>query len=113
VFHVADNLRIFAERLEGVAAGGPTALASYDQDGLAAARRYEQMSVESALWSVRDAAAAWASATRRALTGDSAFVHEERGLVTAAELARGPAHDAVHHCFDVARATGAATPPGA
>jgi hypothetical protein len=113
VFHVADNLRIFAERLEGVVAGGPTALASYDQDELAAARRYEQMSVESALWSVRDAAVAWASATRRALACDTAFLHEERGPLTAAEVTRGPAHDAFHHCLDVARATGAATPPGA
>jgi hypothetical protein len=112
VFHVADNLRIFAERLEGVAAGGPTVLASYDQDELAAARRYERMSVESALWSVHDAAAAWASASRQALVSATAFLHEERGLLTAAEVARGPAHDAVHHCADVARATGAVTPPG-
>lgn len=37
---------------------------------------------------------------------------------SAAEVTRGPAHDAVHHCWDVARATGArataaATPPDA
>jgi hypothetical protein len=112
VFHVADNFRIFAERLEGVAAGGSTALASYDQDELAAARRYEQMSVESALWSVRNAATVWASAARYALSQDTAFLHEERGRLTAAEATRGPAHDALHHCLDVARATGAATRPG-
>jgi hypothetical protein len=111
VFHVADNLRIFAERLEGVAAGASTTLASYDQDGLAVARRYEQMSVESALWSVRRAATEWASATRYALTQPTEFLHEERGLLTAAEVTRGPAHDAFHHCLDVARATGGATPP--
>ena len=123
VFHVADNLRIFAERLEGVAAGASTTLASYDQDELARARRYEQMSVQSALWSVRDAIAAWASATRYALSQPTQFSHEERGLLTAAEITRGPAHDAVHHCWDVsratgaratgARATGAVTPPDA
>ena len=39
VFHVADNLRIFAERLEGVRAGGPTVLVGYDENELAAARR--------------------------------------------------------------------------
>ncbi|MDQ1430985.1 MAG: hypothetical protein QOF40_1587 [Actinomycetota bacterium] len=113
VFHVADNLRIFAERLEGVAAGASTTLASYDQDELAAARRYEQMSVESALWSVRTATTEWASATRDALSRHTEFLHEERGPLTAAEVTRGPAHDAVHHCLDVARATGAVTPPGA
>ena len=42
VFHVADNLRIFAERLEGVFAGAPTMLAAYDQDELAAARNYDR-----------------------------------------------------------------------
>jgi hypothetical protein len=115
VFHVADNFRIFAERLEGVAAGGSTALAAYDQDELAAARRYEEMSVESALWSVGTAAAAWATASRFALSQPTEFLHAERGHLTAAEVVRGPAHDAVHHCWDVtratgARATGAATP---
>ena len=55
VFHVADNLRIFAERLEGVFAGGATTLAAYDQDELAAARNYEAMSLQSALWSLRTA----------------------------------------------------------
>jgi uncharacterized damage-inducible protein DinB len=113
VFHVADNLRIFAERLEGVAAGAPTSLASYDQDELAAARRYEEMSIQAALWSVRTAAAEWAAATRRALSQATQFTHEERGVLTAAEVARGPAHDALHHCWDVERATGAAIRPDA
>ncbi len=107
VFHVADNLRIFAERLEGVAAGAPRALAAYDQDELAAARHYEQMSVQSALWSVRAATAEWAAACRRALAQSATFSHEERGELTAAEVTRGPAHDALHHCWDVTRATGA------
>lgn len=107
VFHVADNLRIFAERLEGVAAGGSTALAAYDQDELAAARNYGAMSVQSALWSLRTATAAWAKAARDALARPTTYVHAERGELNAAEITRGPAHDAVHHCWDVARATGA------
>ncbi len=68
VFHVADNLRIFAERLEGVFAGAPTTLAAYDQDELAAARDYEAMSVQSALWSVRTATETWAAAAHASLT---------------------------------------------
>ena len=111
VFHVADNLRIFAERLEGVAAGGSTALPSYDQEELAAARRYEEMSLQSALWSLRDAVASWARANRASLTRGATFLHEERGPLSAAEIARGPAHDAVHHLWDVERATGGARPP--
>jgi len=104
VFHVADNLRIFAERLEGVFAGAPSTLAAYDQDELAAARNYEAMSVQSALWSVRTATETWADAARESLTRDDTFVHAERGALTATELTRGPAHDAVHHLLDVKRA---------
>jgi hypothetical protein len=104
VFHVADNLRIFAERLEGVFAGAPCTLAAYDQDALAAARDYEAMSVQSALWSVRDAVAAWAAAAREALGRSNTYLHAERGELTPAEITRGPGHDAVHHCWDVTRA---------
>jgi hypothetical protein len=104
VFHVADNLRIFAERLEGVFAGGSTALAAYDQDELAAARNYEGMSLPSALWSVRTAIDAWAAAARESLTSPTTYQHAERGELNAAEITRGPGHDALHHFLDVTRA---------
>jgi hypothetical protein len=104
VFHVADNLRIFAERLEGVFAGGSTTLGAYDQDELAAARNYDAMSLQSALWSVRTATAAWAAAARASLARNDTYLHEERGALTASELTRAPAHDAVHHLLDVRRA---------
>jgi hypothetical protein len=104
VFHVADNLRIFAERLEGVFAGAPDTLAAYDQDLLAAARDYEAMSVQSALWSVRTAVATWAAAARTSLARPATYLHAERGELTAAEITRGPAHDALHHLWDVTRA---------
>jgi hypothetical protein len=105
VFHVADNLRVFAERLEGVRAGGPTALAAYDQDELAAARGYEHMSVQSALWSVQASVRDWAAAARASLHAPTTtYRHAERGELTAAEITRGPAHDAVHHLWDVTRA---------
>ena len=104
VFHVADNLRIFAERLEGVAAGGSTAIAAYDQDQLAAARDYEAMSLPSAFWSLRTATVAWAQASRAAVARATTYQHAERGELTAAEIVRGPAHDALHHFWDVRRA---------
>jgi len=104
VFHVADNLRIFAERLEGVFAGAPTTLAAYDENALAAARDYEAMSLQSAMWSVRTATASWIDAARKSLTRPSTYQHAERGELTAAEITRGPAHDALHHLWDVRRA---------
>jgi hypothetical protein len=104
VFHVADNLRIFAERLEGVFAGAAPTLAAYDQDELAAARNYDAMSLQSALWSLRTATAAWAGAARESLLRADTYLHPERGELVAAEITRGPAHDAVHHLLDVKRA---------
>jgi hypothetical protein len=104
VFHVADNLRIFAERLEGVFAGAPTTLAAYDQDELAAARNYEAMSLPSALWSVRSAVGTWAPAARESLVRPFTYQHAERGELNAAEITRGPGHDALHHHMDVTRA---------
>jgi hypothetical protein len=104
VFHVADNLRIFAERLEGVFAGAPTTLAAYDQDRLASARDYESMSLQSAQWSLHGAVAVWASASRAALARPTTYVHAERGPLVPAEIVRAPGHDAIHHCWDVTRA---------
>jgi hypothetical protein len=104
VFHVADNLRIFAERLEGVFAGAPATLAAYDQDELAAARNYEAMSLQSALWSVRTAVAAWSAAARESLARSDTYQHAERGELTPGEITRAPAHDALHHYVDVTRA---------
>jgi uncharacterized damage-inducible protein DinB len=104
LFHVADNLRIFAERLEGVFAGAPTTLAAYDQDELAAARNYEAMSLQSALWSVRSAVAEWTAAARESLARPDTYQHAERGELTAGEITRAPAHDALHHYIDVTRA---------
>jgi len=104
VFHVADNLRIFAERLEGVRAGGPRDLVGYDENQLAAARHYEEMSLPAALWSIAQAVPAWAAASRAALAAGSTFGHSERGELSASEIVRAPAHDTLHHDWDVRRA---------
>jgi len=63
------------------------------------------MSVQSALWSVRTAVATWSAATREALARPSVtYLHAERGELNAAEITRGPGHDALHHIWDVTRA---------
>ena len=104
VFHVADNLRIFAERLEGVRAGGRRELIGYDENELAAARHYEEMSLPAALWSIADAVPRWATASRAALADELTYQHSERSELRASEIVRAPAHDALHHAWDVSRA---------
>jgi hypothetical protein len=108
VFHVADNLRIFAERLEGVRAGGPTALVGYDENELAAARHYEELALPAGLWSLRQSVPMWAAVCRTTLVADQVFVHSDYGALTASEIVRAPAHDALHHEWDVQRAVAGA-----
>ena len=64
VCHVADNLRIYAERLAGMALGSEGPLVPYDQDELARVRRYGEMALPSVLWSVERAAADWCEAAQ-------------------------------------------------
>ena len=113
VFHVADNLRIFAERLEGVFAGGPTTLAAYDQDELAAARNYDAMSLQSALWSVRTATVTWAAAAAR-ITPPSHHLSARRArrVERGRDHARSGARRLAPPTRDVTRAVANSATPG-
>lgn len=59
VCHVADNLRISAERLVGVARGGRPQVAAYDQENLAEVRHYDAVAIDGALWSLDRAVGDW------------------------------------------------------
>ena len=72
--------------------------------GHVAGGRDEAMSVQSALWSLRTAVPLWARAARESLQRSTPYLHAERGELTATEITRGPAHDALHHVLDVRRA---------
>src|ERR1700733_1083069 len=61
VFHVADNFRIWSERLVGLSYGAQQIVA-YDQDDLATARNYEALPLSAGLWSLRHAIADWRDA---------------------------------------------------
>jgi hypothetical protein len=105
VSHVADNLRIWAERLEGIAAGAPAAIVPYDQDELAAARSYNELSLQGALWSLDRAVRDWSGAV--AATPDEFTVgHPELGAMTRGDVIQAPGHDALHHEVDIRNALG-------
>lgn len=61
VCHVADNVRIWAERLVGSAAGAKT-VGAYDDNLLAAARSYSDVPLAAALWSIGRASGDWQAA---------------------------------------------------
>ena len=103
VCHVGDNLRIWAERLAGVALGAFGRVSGYDADLLARARDYDGIPIEASLWSLERAADDWTRAFRLAVEGGVVMVHAERGEQTVLDVARTNAHDAYHHQWDISR----------
>jgi hypothetical protein len=106
VVHVADNLRIWAERLAGAGRGEATEVPGYDPDLLATARGYETTTLASALWSLDWSARAWVEAMNEALAIRVVLQHANRGPQRAEDVARSNAHDAHHHLGDIDRILG-------
>ncbi|GEN80699.1 hypothetical protein [Actinotalea fermentans] len=103
VCHVGDNLRLWAERVAGRLAGDDGVVGGYDPDELARARRYEQVRLAAALWSLRRAAEDWVAVMELALARGLVLTHATRGAQAAADVARNNAHDAHHHVWDIGR----------
>ncbi|MGH9229448.1 MAG: DinB family protein [Acidimicrobiales bacterium] len=102
VAHIGDNLRIWAERLAGIALGGPTAVASYDENALASARVYEDIGLPGALWTLRRSTRDWLKAVDLAAP-DLEMTHPERGVIQLEDVIRTNVHDALHHEWDIKR----------
>ena len=102
VAHVGDNLRIWAERLAGIALGGPGAIASYDDNKLAVARNYEALRLAGVLWTLERSPRDWLDAVRMAPAGLE-MIHPERGRISRDDIIRNNAHDAAHHLWDIER----------
>ncbi len=103
VTHVADNLRIWAERLMGVLRGASPLVGSYDENLLAKARNYRQIPVEAAMWSLTRSVDDWLAATEASATSGVVVIHPERGEMTLSDVVLSNAHDAIHHQWDIAR----------
>lgn len=104
VMHVADNFRIWAERLAGLALGDPKVV-PYDQDELAAVRGYDGLSLVTAIWSLDRALGDWRAAWELAAdAGALVLPHPEIGEQPLAGVIQLVAHDAHHHAWDLERA---------
>jgi hypothetical protein len=101
--HVADNLRIWAERLMGVAGGGPLLVGAYDEMALATARDYRSIPLPGALWSLSRSVGDWLDAVDGSGGSGVALVHPDRGDMSLADVTLSNAHDGVHHRWDIAR----------
>ena len=103
VCHVADNMRIWAERLAGLALGATNPIGPYDQDDLARVRNYGRVPLEAGLWSLTRAAADWREAVELATDRKVVMEHPERGSLSVLDVVRSIAHGAHHHAWDIQR----------
>jgi hypothetical protein len=106
VLHVADNLRIWAERLMGVVDGVPLAVGHYDENKLADARNYKAIPIQTAMWSLTRSVEDWLSSVEAAPTAGVILVHPVRGELTLSDVVLSNAHDALHHHWDIERTLG-------
>jgi hypothetical protein len=102
VCHVADNLRIWAERLAG-SARGEKAVGAYDENLLAVARSYSDIPLVASLWSLGRSTDDYRDAAAQVIPGDTVLVHPERGEMLLVDVVRANAHDAFHHAWDLNR----------
>lgn len=103
VCHVGDNLRIWAERLAGIAAGAPPEVGAYDEGALAEARGYKTIPLPSALWSLTRAVADWMVSVEQSRPSGMVLVHPERGGQSLRDVVIANAHDGFHHGWDIHR----------
>ena len=103
VSHVADNLRIWAERLMGILGGAPRLVGNYDESTLAEARRYKDIPIQAATWSLAQSVDAWLRSVEASPASGVVMVHPERGELTLSDVVLSNTHDALHHRWDIER----------
>jgi len=103
VWHLVDVLRIGAERLLTLTHDPDRGITCWDENALAEARRYEQLSPGVGVIILRSATEAWT--TVAAVAPANIQVHHPRfGSLGALEIIRRNAHEAHHHLMDINRA---------
>jgi hypothetical protein len=102
VWHLVDVLRIGTERLLTLTHDPGRGITCWDENALAEARRYQQLSPAVGLIVLRSAAHAWA--TIAAVAPDDIEVrHPQFGTLGALEIIRRNAHEVHHHLIDIKR----------
>jgi hypothetical protein len=102
LWHLADVLRISAERLWALSHDPQAPIIAYDPDQLADARHYARQSTAAGLWALERSTGDWLTEATTAHVGDP-YHHPEFGQLTVADLTRMIAHEAEHHALDIQR----------
>jgi hypothetical protein len=102
VWHLVDVLRIGTERLLTLTYDPSRGIACWDENALAEARRYQQLSPAVGLTVLRSAAREWVQ-TAKSAAGDVEVRHPQFGSLGAPEIIRRNAHEVQHHLLDINR----------
>jgi hypothetical protein len=103
LWHLVDGLRINTERLLTLTHDSACGLPCWDENALAEARRYQQLSPVVGLIVLRSAAQEWVTAAAAA-PADIQVRHPRFGVLGAVEVIRRSAHEVHHHLMDINRA---------
>lgn len=102
LWHLADVLRISAERLWALSHDPKAPIIAYDPDQLADARHYARQPTAAGLWALERATSDWLAAAATVHARDS-YHHPEFGQLTVADVTRMIAHEVEHHAWDIDR----------
>jgi hypothetical protein len=102
VWHLVDVLRIGTERLLTLSHDPDRGIPCWDENAVAEARRYQQLSPTVGLMVFRSAAQAW-TVIAAATPHDIEVRHPQFGVLGADELIRRDSHEVHHHLMDINR----------
>lgn len=98
-WHVVDVLRIGSERLLALQLDSLHGIPCWDENLLAEARRYEQLSPIVALAALEVAATQWLATVSE--TPDAEVEHPVFGVLRTIDVVRRNAHEVRHHLWDI------------
>jgi hypothetical protein len=101
VVHVADVLRIWADRVAAAALGAPDPVVPYDEERLGDVRGYVSLPLSGALWSLERAVGDWQAAEHLTSSAVVRLTHPEQGSLPLDDVRRIMAHEIEHHAADL------------
>lgn len=104
IWHLVDNFRTAAEWMHDIRVNDHPTHYALDNDALAAARGYSRLPVDVGLWSLERSCRLFIAEAAITDPERTCYYHDWQD-VTAAQVVSFLAHEAVHHLYDLERAT--------
>jgi uncharacterized damage-inducible protein DinB len=100
VAHLADSIRIWAERVATAALDPSAQVTPYDEERLGHTRGYQTLSLKGSLWALSRAVGDW-QASGVLAAADVTLNHPEQGPMTVDVVRQILTHEIQHHGHDV------------